>query len=129
MRLVGGPFRRRGKVEPEARRFVIHEGWFRAPNPALRGAIVSLASGRPCPHMARGSRRTALSPTWSDPEGSSHNDFVPGRRLPPFSGTSAQPFITRSRGETEVAPYALPRPDSPHPGSGRHSRRSADRRQ
>ena len=33
-----------------------------------------------CPH---GSRRTALSPTWSDPEGSSHNDFVPGRRLPP----------------------------------------------
>src|SRR3954463_14454906 len=33
-----------------------------------------------CP---RGSRRTALSPTWSGPEGSSHNDFVPGRRLPP----------------------------------------------
>src|SRR4051795_2736548 len=30
-----------------------------------------------------GSRRTALSPTWSDPEGSSHNDFAPGRRLPP----------------------------------------------
>src|SRR5690348_17402140 len=32
-----------------------------------------------------GSRRTALSPTWSGPEGSSHNDFVPGRRLPPFA--------------------------------------------
>jgi hypothetical protein len=38
-----------------------------------------------------GSRRTALSPTWSDPEGSSHNDFVPGRRLPPLAITGATP--------------------------------------
>src|SRR5687767_11283478 len=41
-------------------------------------------------HMACGSRRTGLSPTWSGPEGSSHNDFVPGRRLPPaFAGATA----------------------------------------
>src|SRR5262245_51963273 len=39
--------------------------------------------------MARGSRRTVLSPIWSDPEGSSHNDFVPGRRLPPNKRPSA----------------------------------------
>src|SRR5688500_10874901 len=38
------------------------------------------ASSPICP---LGSRRTGLSPTWSGPEGSSHNDFVPGRRLPP----------------------------------------------
>src|SRR5574338_601952 len=36
------------------------------------------------PICAAGSRRTALSPTWSGPEGSSHNELVPGRRLPPF---------------------------------------------
>jgi hypothetical protein len=45
---------------------------------------MSLPGGQPFPICANGSRRTALSPTWSGPEGSSHNDFVPGRRLPPF---------------------------------------------
>ena len=40
------------------------------------------------PICAPGSRRTALSPTWSGPEGSSHNDFVPGRRLPPLAMAS-----------------------------------------
>ena len=44
---------------------------------------MNLRRPRPSPICPRGSRRTALSPTWSGPEGSSHNDFVPGRRLPP----------------------------------------------
>src|SRR3954464_14570244 len=44
---------------------------------------MNLRQRRPSPICPPGSRRTALSPTWSDPEGSSHNDFVPGRRLPP----------------------------------------------
>ena len=43
---------------------------------SLRDAVRSTI----CP---TGSRRAALSPTWSGPEGSSHNDFAPGRRLPP----------------------------------------------
>jgi hypothetical protein len=45
---------------------------------------MSLPGRQAFPICASGSRRTALSPTWSGPEGSSHNDFVPGRRLPPF---------------------------------------------
>src|SRR5579872_3621964 len=44
---------------------------------------INLRGQRPSPICAPGSRRTVLSPTWSGPEGSSHNEFVPGRRLPP----------------------------------------------
>src|SRR5512134_864426 len=60
----------------------------------LRGAATS-------PICPLGSRRTALSPTWSDPEGSSHNDFVPGRRLPPLPIMAIAlhpPFTRRDRG-------------------------------
>ena len=49
------------------------------------GAGTNLRRSMGSPICARGSRRTGLSPTWSDPEGSSHNDFVPGRRLPPLA--------------------------------------------
>src|SRR5689334_9124912 len=48
-----------------------------------RACYMNLRPSCRSPICALGSRRTALSPTWSDPEGSSHNDFVPGRRLPP----------------------------------------------
>ena len=50
-----------------------------------RMADTNLRGSAASPICATGSRRTALSPTWSDPEGSSHNDFVPGRRLPPHT--------------------------------------------
>jgi hypothetical protein len=47
--------------------------------------VGNLHVGRDFTICRLGSRRTALSPTWSGPEGSSHNDFVPGRRLPPLA--------------------------------------------
>src|SRR5437588_6061257 len=56
----------------------------------IAGRLVANLHGTPpSPICPGGSRRTALSPTWSDPEGSSHNDFVPGRRLPPHQLPSA----------------------------------------
>src|SRR4051812_34652473 len=62
-----------------------------------------------------GSRRTALSPTWSDPEGSSHNDFVPGRRLPPFRRQSA--FASAAPAPKQGAMSDSPEP-SEEPGLG-----------
>ena len=56
----------------------------------MKGPLLNLPGARGPPYARCGSRRTALSPTWSDPEGSSHNDFVPGRRLPPFPALRAQ---------------------------------------
>src|SRR5215213_7479815 len=53
---------------------------------AVRSALRTAAGS---PIFIRGSRRTALSPTWSGPEGSSHNDLVPGRRLPPATAEAS----------------------------------------
>src|SRR5690348_14307715 len=60
----------------------------------LRGAQGSTICGP-------GSRRTVLSPTWSGPEGSSHNDFVPGRRLPL---AVAQPVAGKPSASVEQSP-------------------------
>ena len=48
---------------------------------------LSLPESRQATICAAGVGRTRLSPTWSDPEGSSHNDFVSGR-----SGSHLQPL-------------------------------------
>ena len=53
-----------------------------------------------------------LSPTWSDPEGSSHNDFVPGR-----SGSHPLPETTACAGMTQgvrgLKPVAMDDDESP----------------
>src|SRR4029078_7166709 len=64
-----------------------------------------------------GSRRTALSPTWSDPEGSSHNDFVPGRRLPPFSTLSDEGAALKPWRSAD-GPLKLERMDDESPALG-----------
>src|SRR6185295_2960300 len=85
---------------------------------------------RPCcysPICASGSRRTALSPTWSDPEGSSHNDFVPGRRLPPAFAKATPGKPARCSGlrppaealaEVGRIPTPNPMDDAESPGLG-----------
>src|SRR6476620_10366620 len=87
---------------------------------------INLRTERACTICPRGSRRTALSPTWSDPEGSSHNDFVPGRRLPPFStlsdeGAALKPWrsaavpLKRERMDDESPALGLYLPGVPAP--------------
>ena len=96
-----------GKVEPEARRFVVHGAGLGALNRVIaRRDSVDLQSGRlAVSHMAGGSRRPGTKSLWLLPSGSDQVGDSAVRRLPRAIWGSSAPrqactcsFIDRSRG-------------------------------